>query len=321
MAVAGVVVAVIEGGSNEMSAEPVTSISVEAPEAALALTTTSEVATTTTLSEEDLFAAASASWGLAIDRGPASVASSSVGIIAAKLTAATLDRDTGLVSIWAADGNGTWIESDEWLVEGWSPGMSGIENMAMVDLTNDGSTELFLEYSSGNGFVGRVYQQGTPGWTSIGFGELLRLQEDGTLLGTTEVCLPSCAAGFGVPYSYLWDGSRFVTQAVDSFGNPITVFVETTCPSYRFVVYAPLSRCAKGDAVQQLQFALDAAGSLFYTDYGRQATDGYFGAGTETSVRLYQFRNGLPVTGVAEGQWYYNLIEDYNYLRGTGYDF
>jgi|GEM_PF-1551858 len=45
------------------------------------------------------------------------------------------------------------------------------------------------------------------------------------------------------------------------------------------------------------------------------------GVGAEASVRLYECRTRLPVTGVAEGQWYYSLIEEYNYFEGAGYDF
>ena len=40
--------------------------------------------------------------------------------------------------------------------------------------------------------------------------------------------------------------------------------------------------------------------------------------GTETSVRYYQLLIDVPVDGIAQGSWYYDLFETYNAAMGTG---
>jgi peptidoglycan hydrolase-like protein with peptidoglycan-binding domain len=46
--------------------------------------------------------------------------------------------------------------------------------------------------------------------------------------------------------------------------------------------------------------------------------DGYFGPETEYSIKVYQYQNHLAVDGMVEGQWYHDLIENYNLLNGYG---
>jgi peptidoglycan hydrolase-like protein with peptidoglycan-binding domain len=56
---------------------------------------------------------------------------------------------------------------------------------------------------------------------------------------------------------------------------------------------------------------------LLYTT-SNNPTDGYFGPETEYSIKVYQYANQLKVDGVVEGQWYRELIENYNLVNGIG---
>jgi hypothetical protein len=76
--------------------------------------------------------------------------------------------------------------------------------------------------------------------------------------------------------SHLDDSTeRMIDFLVDSFGVPVNA-----------VLFQPFH------------------GNLLGRTWLRPGVDASRNSGKRSSVRLYEFRNGLPVNGVAEGQWY-----------------
>ena len=131
-----------------------------------------------------------------------------------------------------------------------------------------------------------------------------------------EPCLPSCADGGAIPISYTWNGSRFIGTAVDDFGNKFTPLIGSSCSTFVSNDYEPYKKCDKGEGIRYLQQVLYDSGLLYSTS--NKPVDGYFGPETEYSIKIYQYQNHLTVDGFVEGQWYHDLIENYNSMNGIG---
>lgn len=273
---------------------------------------TSPVPTTPPLSPEEALTLSLASWSDLAGSSGSAVESTSAELVDGIPTGVLIDTQTGSTTVWNFSSEASWFETDVVPLE-WSPGNSFLNEIRLVDLTGDGSAEVFINYFPYNDNLGVVFALRGGSWTGIASGEALSLNSDNSLSGAENTCVPDCASGPSLSYNLTWSGSSFTRQDVDDFGNPIEVYIKDGCVGdYRPRDYAPLRKCDKGEAVRQLQAALDYFGFLITSDNEPPAVDGYFGKDTSTSVRLYQLYLGIPITGIADGGWYYELIEAYN---------
>ena len=87
-------------------------------------------------------------------------------------------------------------------------------------------------------------------------------------------------------------------------GQKITVQAETPAPTATPVVYNPLQKGDKNDAVLQLQERLYRLGYL------NDDRDGAFGGKTQTALKQFQERAGLEATGIADSATQTLLFSD-----------
>lgn len=273
---------------------------------------TTPASTLPELSPEEALALSLASWADIAGSSGSAVESTSAELVDGMPTGVLIDTQTGTTTVWNFSSDAGWFETDLVPLE-WSPGTSFLNEIRLVDLTGDGSAEVFVNYYPYNDNLGVVFTLRSGSWTGVAYGEALSLNSDNSLSGSENTCVPDCASGPRLSFTLRWNGSSFSRQDTDDFGNPIEVYIKVGCVGdYRPRDYAPLQKCDKGESVRQLQAALDYFGFLITSDNEPPAIDGYFGKDTATSVRLYQLYLGIPVTGVADGSWYYQLIEAYN---------
>jgi hypothetical protein len=248
---------------------------------------------------------------------PRDALATDVALVEDRPTVAVLaERDTPILIFEFSAANG-WEQASAIGVD-WGGAEIMPMQILLVDLTGDGSAEFFVEHIPYNDTLGVVYRHHTDGrWTLEVEGRAMTPTPQGNLRGYDETCVPDCAAGLVVEYEYSWTGSAFSYQAFDTRGNEIDLYVTTACVGdYIARSGPPLRRCDKGPLVETLQAALQWAGFLVSTDGTPPAVDGYYGPSTETSVRLFQLYLGEPVDGIAEGPWFYDLIENYNLSNG-----
>lgn len=264
------------------------------------------------LSPEEALALSLSSWADIAGSSGSAVESTSAELVDGMPTGVLIDTQSGATTVWNYSRDDGWFETDLVPLD-WSPGNSFLNEIRLLDLTGDGSAEVFVNYFPYNDNLGVVFALRSGSWTEIAYGEALSLNSDNSLSGSEKTCVPDCASGPQLSFRLTWNGSAFTRQDIDDFDNPIEVYVKVGCVGdYRPRTYAPLQKCDKGEPVRQLQAALDYFGFLITSDNEPPAVDGYFGKDTATSVRLYQLYLGIPVTGIADGSWYYQLIEAYN---------
>ena len=87
-------------------------------------------------------------------------------------------------------------------------------------------------------------------------------------------------------------------------GQKITVQAETPAPTATPVVYTPLQKGDKSDAVLKLQERLYRLGYL------NDDRDGSFGGKTQTALKAFQERAGLEATGIADSNTQTVLFSD-----------
>lgn len=271
------------------------------------VSTTAEEVTTTTIGPDDLLALADDAWVEVRGRFDNDIDSTEVALTNDEPIAAVLDPAAATLSVWEFDLDEGWAPAHELPVE-WG-GYIGADRLLVQDLTGDGSAEVFMNFFPTNDNIGVVFMLRDIGWVDIVFGQALDLTDEGLLMGYEETCRPDCASGPYIPYRYTWNGVAFERQDYDLQGNEVEYFDTTPCPKpYHRQTSVPFRRCDSGDGVKLLQEALIYYGFL----WGSEA-DGFFGPDTDTAWRLYQLSIEEPVTGVADGNGYYGLINAYMY--------
>ena len=277
--------------------EPSTTIAASTPR--------TEAAASTTIAAADKLASAIQKWAALASNLPSGSTQSGVGQVGDSLLGVSVSSDFNLV-VWTFNGT-SWSRSDS--IAPSFPDDDGVPNdLRLIDLTGDRNDEIFVSGASVHS-SGEVFQLQGTSWVSVALDEGLAVSGN-KLAGYTNPCIASCSAGIAIPYTYSWNGTGFAQQLTDNSGNPFELYETRTCSGpFRLRDVPPLQLCDKGPLVRNLQEALDSAGLL---DGGLDGIDGDFGPNTAVAVRLYQFSIGEPVTGIADGQWYYNLIENYN---------
>jgi len=242
-----------------------------------------------------------------------------IGVSGGSIFGVSANSNRGLISIWNWDGTAfhagkEFMLSTDWCGEActW-----GIDRIQIVDLTGDGSDDIYAGYHL-NDPDGQVFSQVSGTWKSLNFDLGLHASE---IAGTKitayhEPCLPSCADGGAIPISYIWNGTEFTGVATDDFGNQFSLVIGNSCSTFNQNDYEPYKMCDKGDGIRYLQQVLYGNGLLYSSS--NKPIDGYFGPETEYSIKVYQFSNHLPVDGIVQGQWYHDLIENYNIMNGVG---
>ena len=248
-----------------------------------------------------------------------SVLSGGVGVSDGAIFGVSANSDKGTISIWDWDGSQFGYGTELALMEEWcgSECTWGIDNLQIADLTGEGSDDIFVDYHL-NDPESQVFSQVSSSWSSLKF-DLGTLGAE--IIGTGVVayhqpCLPSCAEGQSIKISYSWNGSIFESHSVDDFGNKFSLLIGPTCSVFSPNDFEPYKLCDKGNGIRYLQQVLFDNGLLYSTS--NKPTDGYFGPETEYSIKVYQYTNQIPVDGVVEGQWYRDLIENYNIANGIG---
>jgi hypothetical protein len=248
----------------------------------------------------------------------ASVLNGGVGVSIGAIFGISANSDKGTISIWEWDGKQFGYGTELALMDEWCGTCTwGIDNLQIVDLTGEGDDDIFVDYHL-NDTESQVFSQALGSWQSLSFDLGTRASR---LVGTKivayhEPCLPSCADGGAIPISYAWNGTKFESYAEDDFGNRFTLTIPPTCAVFTPSEYEPYMLCDKSDGIRYLQQVLYESGLLYSTS--SNPVDGYFGPETEYSIKVYQYQNRLPVDGFVEGQWYRDLIENYNIVNGIG---
>ena len=242
-----------------------------------------------------------------------------VGVSKGQIFGATANSDKGTISIWIWDGKRFGYGSEVALMNDWcgSSCTTGVDAVQIADLTREGDDDIFVSYHL-NDPEGAVVSQVSGTWGLLPF-DLDTHGADvtgSTVTAWHEPCLPSCGDGGAIPISYRWDGTQFVGIAVDELGNEFTPKIGPGCTTFKENDFEPYSLCDKGDGIRYLQQVLYDEGLLFSTS--SNPVDGYFGPETEYSIKIFQYRNHLRVDGMVEGQWYHDLVENYNLLNGLG---
>jgi hypothetical protein len=248
-----------------------------------------------------------------------SVLSGGVGVSAGAIFGISANSDKGTISIWDWDGSQFGYGTELALMEDWCGNECtwGIDNLQIADLTGEGSDDIFVDYHL-NDPESQVFSQVSGSWSSLKFD----LGTFGAKIVGTQViayhqpCLPSCAEGSSIEVSYSWNGTLFEGQSVDDYGNKFSLVIGPTCSAFTPSDYEPYKLCDEGNGIRYLQQVLYESGLLYTTS--NNPTDGYFGPETEYSIKVYQYANQLKVDGVVEGQWYRELIENYNLVNGIG---
>ena len=270
------------------------------------------------ISAEEL-AAARSNFETTIESLAEPALSGGAGISNGAIFGVSANSDKGVISIWNWDGSQFVFGTDLILIDDWCGDECtwGIDSIQLVDLTGEGDDDIYTGYHL-NDPEGQVFSQVSGSWKSLNFDLGLHASE---IVGTSitayhEPCLPSCADGGAIPISYSWNGSEFTGSAVDDFGNRFSLVIGPACTKFNPNDYEPYKLCDKGDGIHYLQQVLNDYGLLYSTS--SNPVDGFFGAETEYSIKVYQFQNHLPVDGLVEGQWYHDLIETYNLMNGMG---
>ncbi|MGN0747928.1 MAG: peptidoglycan-binding protein [Aristaeellaceae bacterium] len=92
----------------------------------------------------------------------------------------------------------------------------------------------------------------------------------------------------------------------------VALLLTLMCSAAMAATYITLENGDSGDAVKQMQLALNALG------YSTNGADGKFGSGTENAVRLFQKANGLKQDGKAGNQTLTLLYQQYDSLQNGG---
>ena len=92
----------------------------------------------------------------------------------------------------------------------------------------------------------------------------------------------------------------------------LALLLTLVCSAAMAATYTTLKNGDTGDAVKQMQVALNALG------YSTNGADGKFGTGTENAVRLFQKANGLKQDGKAGTQTLTLLYQQYDSLQNGG---
>ena len=92
----------------------------------------------------------------------------------------------------------------------------------------------------------------------------------------------------------------------------LALLLTLVCSAAMAATYITLKNGDTGDAVKQMQVALNALG------YSTNGADGKFGSGTENAVRLFQKANGLKQDGKAGTQTLTLLYQQYDSLQNGG---
>ena len=242
----------------------------------------------------------------------ASVLNGGVGVSGGNIFGISANSDKGTISIWEWDENQFGYGAELALMDDWCGTCTwGIDNLQIVDLTGEGNDDIFVDYHL-NDTESQVFSQVLGSWKSLEFDLIPRGSK---VVGTNvvayhEPCLPSCSDGGAIAITYTWNGTKFESHAEDDFGNRFTLTIPPTCAVFTPTEYEPYKLCDKSDGIRYLQQVLYESGLLYSTS--SNPVDGYFGPETEYSVKVYQYQNLLIVDGVVEGQWYRDLIENYN---------
>ena len=248
-----------------------------------------------------------------------SVQSGGVGVSDGAIIGVSANSDKGTISIWIWDGKQFGFGSDLSIMSDWCGNACtwGIDSAQVIDLTGEGDDDIFVSYHL-NDPEGIVFSLVSGLWKEADFDlGLHAAQVAGTKVEAYhEPCLPSCADGGAIPISYSWNGTQFIGSAVDDYGNKFTPLVGPSCSTFTRNDYEPFKVCDKGEGIRYLQQVLQDSGLLYSTS--NNPVDGYFGPETEYSIKVYQYQNHLAVDGTVEGQWYHDLIENYNLLNGNG---
>ena len=248
-----------------------------------------------------------------------SVQSGGVGVSDVAIFGVSANSDQGTISIWIWDGKQFAFGSSLSIMSDWCGDACtwGIDSAQVIDLTGEGDDDIFVSYHL-NDSEGIVFSQVAGSWKAVDFDlGLHAAQVSGTkIVAYHEPCLPSCADGGAIPISYTWNGSQFIGSAMDDYGNRFTPLIGPSCSTFTPNDYEPYKVCDKGDGIRYLQQVLQDLGLLYSTS--NNPVDGYFGPETEYSIKIFQYQNQIAVDGMVEGQWYHELIENYNLLNGNG---
>ncbi len=153
----------------------------------------------------------------------------------------------------------------------------------------------------------------------IASGVTVRGGADGVFGQATQAAVRAFQTERGLPVSGTADGHTLValgllttrivattptaTARRGQAADPAALPAPAARPATPGALTAPVSLGARGDVVAELQRALIAA-----VNTERGGADGTFGAATETAVRTFQRRHGLPVTGTVDQATYRALI-------------
>lgn len=275
---------------------------------------TSVVGTSTTrpVGSAEVFADAVDAWPEKLESMGGGRTSTEVDLVLGVPTAAVIDGTASPVSVWQYGTATGWTEAGSVAVD-WGSGGGAADEFRLVDVTDDDSAELFVQYFPGNDSIGIFFQQRPDGsWAVLLQERALNVDSSGAIRSYLETCVPDCASGPQIEVRHTWNGADFDAQMFDDFGNAVEVYVSGKCPTpYNERLYPPLRRCDKGDRVLLLQQALSYFGFLVSYGGSTPAVDGYFGSDTDTALRLYQLYIDVPVTGVADQELYENLTLAY----------
>jgi hypothetical protein len=246
-----------------------------------------------------------------------SVLSGGVGVSGGAVFGISASSEKGIISVWDWDGSKFGYGTELTLLEDWcgSECTWGIDNLQVADLTGEGNDDIFVDYHL-NDPESQVFSQVSGSWSSLKFdlGTFGAKIVGAKVVAYHEPCLPSCAEGRAIEISYSWNGMLFESYSVDDFGNKFSLVIGQSCSVFTPNDYEPYKLCDKGNGIGYLQQVLFESGLLYTTS--SNPIDGYFGPETEYSVKVFQYTNQLKVDGLVEGQWYRDLIENYNIVNG-----
>ena len=277
----------------------------------------SPVTTVAAITVEDL-AIAKTSFQQTIGSLGESVLNGGVGVSGGTIFGISANSVKGTISIWEWDGKQFGYGTELTLMDDWcGTCIWGIDNLQIVDLTGEGDDDIFVDYHL-NDSESQVFSQVLGSWKSLKFDLGTHASK---VVGTNveayhEPCMPSCSDGGAILISYAWNATEFVGSAEDDFGNKFSLIIPSTCAVFAPNDFEPFKLCDKGEAIRYLQKVLYENGLLYSSS--SNPVDGYFGPETEYSIKVYQYQHHLTVDGMVEGQWYHDLIENYNLMNGIG---
>ena len=225
------------------------------------------------------------------------------------MLAASSDGSSTRVQLWRYDGD-RWVED---AVLGLTDGFATVSGIEFMDVTNDSHLELFVHFAGILANGAEIFVKDPTGWRATGSYANL-VYNNGALSGSQPFCTNSqCTSPINVPFTLTWMGAAgFAQTFYDRTNAMITIMDIQECTDWYEDEALPLTKCDAGDAVILLQAALAEAGFSFSVNGNNGGlVDGLYGPSTATTVRMYQYANGLPVDGNADGQWYYDLVQRY----------